>query len=80
MTLREDQRQGHPLGVSDAPKPPVSARDMINDMVDAGLLDSVMDRIDDGGLRLTGEGGLLPELVKAVLERPGRRADRAPGL
>jgi putative transposase len=28
-----------------------------------------MDRVDDGGLALTGDGGFLPELVKAVLER-----------
>ncbi|WP_420809077.1 IS256 family transposase [Amycolatopsis suaedae] len=28
-----------------------------------------MSRVDEGGLALTGEGGVLPELVKAVLER-----------
>nr|WP_240687086.1 IS256 family transposase [Amycolatopsis suaedae] len=38
-------------------------------MIDAGLLDHVMSRVDEGGLALTGEGGVLPELVKAVLER-----------
>lgn len=38
-------------------------------MLNAGLLDDVMGRIDDGGLQLTGEGGFLPEIVKAVLER-----------
>ncbi|WP_143055442.1 IS256 family transposase [Amycolatopsis lurida] len=37
-------------------------------MVDAGLLDHLMSKVDDG-VALTGEGGLLPELVKAVLER-----------
>jgi putative transposase len=66
MTLKEDQR--HPLGVSQAAAVP-PARAAINDMIEAGLLDSVMESIDDGGLRLTGEGGFLPELVKAVLER-----------
>src|SRR3954463_1420366 len=45
------------------------ARQAINEMVDAGLLDHLMSRVDDGGLALTGEGGLLPELVKAVYER-----------
>ena len=45
------------------------ARQAINEMVDAGLLDHLMSRVDDGGLALTGEGGLLPELVKAVFER-----------
>ena len=28
-----------------------------------------MDRVDAGGLTLTGQGGFLPEMVKAVLER-----------
>src|SRR5690349_22771664 len=47
----------------------VPARQAINEMVDAGLLDQLMSRVDAGGVALTGEGGLLPELVKAVLER-----------
>ncbi|MGH3470168.1 MAG: transposase, partial [Thermocrispum sp.] len=38
-------------------------------MVDAGLLDDLMSRVDDDGLALTGEGGFLPQFVKAVLER-----------
>jgi len=38
-------------------------------MVSAGLFDDLMDRVDDGGLQLTGEGGFLPEMIKAVLER-----------
>jgi putative transposase len=33
------------------------------------LLDHLMDRADEGGLALTGEGGFLPELIKTVLER-----------
>ena len=39
------------------------------DMLDAGLLDDLMGRIDEGSLQLTGEGGFLPEMIKAVLER-----------
>ena len=61
-----DQR--HPLGVTDAPEPR-SARQTINEMLDAGLLDELMGRVDAGELTLTGEGGFLPEMVKAVLER-----------
>ena len=61
-----DQR--HPLGVTEAPEPR-SARQTINDMLDAGLLDELMDRVDTGELTLTGQGGFLPEMVKAVLER-----------
>ncbi|MGH9260985.1 MAG: IS256 family transposase, partial [Acidimicrobiales bacterium] len=38
-------------------------------MVEAGLLDDVMARVDANDLRLTGEGGFLPEMIKAVLER-----------
>ncbi|MFL6142185.1 MAG: IS256 family transposase [Labedaea sp.] len=38
-------------------------------MVDAGLLDHLMSKVGVDGVALTGAGGLLPELVKAVLER-----------
>src|ERR1700712_2940437 len=38
-------------------------------MLEAGLLDSVMERAAAGELALTGEGGFLPELVRSVLER-----------
>lgn len=68
MATMDDRQQGHPLGVSAAGEQG-SARAAINEMVDAGLLDEVMDRVDAGGLALTGEGGFLPEMVKAVLER-----------
>jgi putative transposase len=60
--------QAHPLSATPTPGPP-SARQTINEMLDAGLLDDVMDRVDAGGLTLTGEGGFLPEMIKAVLER-----------
>ena len=59
---------GHPLGVASPPEPG-SARQAINEMLDAGLLDELMDRVDAGEVQLTGEGGFLPELIKAVLER-----------
>jgi putative transposase len=45
------------------------ARAAVRELVGAGLLDEAMGRIDRDGLALTGEGGFLPELVKAVLER-----------
>jgi putative transposase len=56
-----------PLGVVE--EPPRTAREAVNDMVDAGLFDHVFESIDTGSLQLTGEGGFLPEIVKAVLER-----------
>ena len=60
--------QAHPLGVTTSPGPK-TAREAINDMLDAGLLDGLMDRVAAGELTLTGPGGFLPEMVKAVLER-----------
>ena len=39
------------------------------ELVDGPWLDELLARADESGLRLTGEGGFLPELVKAVLER-----------
>jgi putative transposase len=68
MTVTDDQRNGHPLGAEPA-RGAGSAREAINQMLDAGLLDDVMERVDAGGLALTGEGGFLPEMIKAVLER-----------
>jgi hypothetical protein len=48
--------QGRPLGVTDTPEPH-SARQTINDMLDAGLLDKLMDRVDAGELTLPGRAG-----------------------
>ena len=70
MTMTEDRQPGHPLGVPPAGPPSSrSARETVHEMIDAGLLDDVLDRVDAGGLALTGQGGFLPEMVKAVLER-----------
>jgi putative transposase len=69
MTVTEDRQVRHPLGADAGGVGPVTARDAVNSMIEAGLLDEVMARVDAGGLALTGEGGFLPEMVKAVLER-----------
>jgi putative transposase len=69
MTVTEDRSSGHPLGADQATPRPSSAREAVNDMLEAGLLDELMNRVDDGGLALTGEGGFIPEMIKAVLER-----------
>jgi putative transposase len=69
VIVTEDQQLEHPLGVPAGPASSSSAREAINDMVEAGLLDELMGRVDRDGLALTGVGGFLPELVKAVLER-----------
>jgi putative transposase len=64
---QDDSTVVAPLGGVE--EPPRSAREAVNDMVEAGLFDHVFESIDAGGLQLTGEGGFLPEIVKAVLER-----------
>jgi putative transposase len=43
-------------------------------MVESGAFDELFAQVDDGELRLTGEGGFLPEMVRAALER-GLRAE-----
>jgi putative transposase len=68
MTVTDDRRDFSPLGVQVEGQPGV-ARAAIEEMIGAGLLDDVMARADAGELRLTGEGGFLPEMIKAVLER-----------
>ncbi len=58
MSMVQDQRESNG-----------SARDAVNDLIEAGLLDRLMERVDGDALQLTGEGGFLPEMIKAVLER-----------
>ena len=63
MTMIGDNDQaGQPSGHPDA-------RGAVGELVDAGLLDELMAMVDAGDLQLTGEGGFLPEMIKAVLER-----------
>jgi putative transposase len=45
------------------------AADVADELVDDAWLDRLIASADTGGVRLTGEGGFLPELVKRVLER-----------
>jgi putative transposase len=49
-------------------RPQVAAQEAVEKMVQAGMLDDLMNQVDSGDLQLTGEGGFLPELVKRVLE------------
>jgi putative transposase len=63
---------GSGRGASEAPglgsDQPVTAREAVDKMVQAGMLDDLMNQVDSGDLQLTGEGGFVPELVKRVLE------------
>lgn len=46
-----------------------SARELRRALVSDALIDEAIAQAGDQGIALTGDGGLLPELVKAVLER-----------
>jgi len=60
MTMTDDEVTGGE---------PAAARAMVEELAEAGVLDRVVRRAESGELALTGEGGFLPEMVKAVLER-----------
>jgi hypothetical protein len=55
---------------------PAAARRPLRELMDDRLLDALLERSRDqaGGLRLTGEGSMLGELVRAVLERAWNRS------
>ena len=46
-----------------------AARALRKELFSDELIDRLMSRVDEDGVGLTGTGGFLPELVKAVLER-----------
>ena len=54
-----------------APKSPAqrAAADAIKELRDSGALDGLFAKIDAGTMQLTGEGGFVPGLIKAALER-----------
>jgi putative transposase len=47
----------------------VSGRRLRELLADDAWLDELIDRSQQGGVPLTGDGGFLPEMIKAVLER-----------
>src|SRR5690349_2105069 len=61
--MTNDDLQGGPGGAESG------ARAVVAELAGAGVLDRVMAGAEAGELSLTGEGGFLPEMVKAVLER-----------
>ncbi|GGF04122.1 IS256 family transposase [Mycetocola zhadangensis] len=48
---------------------PQSAADAIEELRATGALDALFAKIDAGEVQLTGDGGLVPGLIKAALER-----------
>jgi putative transposase len=68
MMPKEQQEDGGlPFG-EPGPSERETARRAVDRLVQAGLLEEVLEQADAGELRLTGEGGFLPEMVKRVLE------------
>jgi putative transposase len=56
-------------GGSQVPVVEPAARTLRRRLLSDEMIDGLLGEVDAGGLRLTGEGGFLPELLKAVLER-----------
>src|ERR1700712_3877044 len=56
------------MSVTDVQGPGEPA-DVIDELKASGALDALFARIDSGDVRLTGDGGLVPGLIKAALER-----------
>lgn len=46
----------------------LSGQDVVDEMASSGQLDALFDSID-GGVQLTGRGGIVPALIKTALER-----------
>src|SRR5665213_3076261 len=49
--------------------PQQSGREALEELREAGALDALFAKIDAGELQLTGDGGFVPGLIKATLER-----------
>ena len=60
MTMTDEKKQagGEPTG-----------RDLVDQLKASGQLDALFAQIDAGSVQLTGDGGFVPALVKAALER-----------
>jgi transposase-like protein len=55
--------------VSDTELPAGSGSEAVEALIASGALDDLFARIDAGDVEMTGNGGLIPELIKAALER-----------
>jgi putative transposase len=70
VTSQKAAARNDSAGEADVPGD-APARRPLRELIDDRVLDELLERSKDeaGGLRLTGEGSMLGELVKAVLER-----------
>lgn len=55
--------------VTDAHPNPKSAAELVEQLKHSGALDELFAKIDTGEVELTGDGGLVPALIKEALER-----------
>ncbi len=58
-----------PVSEEITPAEGVTGRDVAAELAASGALDELFARIDAGDIELTGDGGLIPGLIKAALER-----------
>ena len=72
----EENVNGAAFGLTEAEEgaaveelPPRDARALRKELFSDELIDQLLARVDEDGLALTGRGGMLPEMLKAVLER-----------
>lgn len=67
MDILSDQGEGEsPPRREPATQP---AKSVSQQLVEGDFLDLLFDKVDAGELQLTGEGGFIPTMIKAVLER-----------
>ena len=55
--------------VTDEPDVVATGADVVEELKASGALDALFARIDSGEIAMTGDGGLIPGLIKAALER-----------
>src|SRR5699024_1417188 len=58
MTMTDEKKPDEPTG-----------QDLVEQLKASGQLDALFEQIDAGKVELTGDGGFVPALVKAALER-----------
>lgn len=58
MAMTDEERPAEPSG-----------QDLVEQLKAAGQLDALFAQIDEGKVELTGDGGFVPALVEAALER-----------
>ena len=70
MTAVTTEQGSSSASPSEDPVPgTLTARQLREQLADDAWLDALIASTGDDGVRLTGEGGFLPELIKSVLER-----------